>query len=303
MKKKYIIFTLIIILYSCQNENPIVNPEYDEIANNRNRVPDSLKYLVDFLIEDFNYLPKNIRYDYDKFVLQSDMEISSNGLKEYYEEFHTKKSDGITQHRASICSRSPISSICIRNRTNPCNRDQVYKIYVTFSNQLPNLWQQAIINAMNQWNGLTNNKITFIRGTNQCNDGKGFRGIRITLYSEQENVIARASLAEGGDPGSLIRINQLSSYYNSNDLAALTRVITHELGHNIGYWHTNENFGCFINGTSSNDPASVMHSELNTSYSGFSSFDIAAHNILYPNAAVPFDEVVFKSNNLLCVPF
>lgn len=304
MIRPYLIALLFVVLYSCQNDSSISDSNEIESTTTINKgIPDSLTFLVDFLIKDYNYLLDDVGYENNKFIIQSDMEISANGLIEYYNEFHNNKGNGASEHRASICSRSPVSSICIRNRTNPCNRDQAYIIYVVIPSQVPNLWTQATLNAMNQWNELSNNKITFVRGTSQCRNGQGFTGISLTLFTDEPNIIARASLAEGGGPGRSLRINQLSSMYNSTNLAALTRVITHELGHNIGYWHTNENFGCFITGTSSNDPSSVMHSSLNLSYSGFSNFDISAHNILYPNAVEPYDEIVFKSNNLQCTPY
>lgn len=149
---------------------------------------------------------------------------------------------------------------------------------------------------MNNWNNLSNNKITlYLTNTSFCSRYTGIKVV--TTFNSDEDVIAAAFLPNSvGSPGHTIRINTNGSRYSSNDIPRFTRALTHEFGHTLGYRHTNQTNGSFINGSSTNDPASIMNSSLIASEigSGFSSADITAHNLKYPNASAPTKDFDFS---------
>jgi predicted Zn-dependent protease len=91
--------------------------------------------------------------------------------------------------------------------------------------------------------------------------------------------IARAYLpTSNGRPGVSVEIN---AYYNT--LAANQKLfaITHELGHTIGFHHTNQTSGIYISGTPQTDANSVMNSFV-LPWNGFTAGDVRATQILYP---------------------
>jgi hypothetical protein len=57
--------------------------------------------------------------------------------------------------------------------------------------------------------------------------------------------------------------------------------LTHELGHSIGFTHTDGTYGNLVPNTPETDPNSVMNSFV-LPWNGFTPYDIAAVNTIYP---------------------
>jgi len=139
---------------------------------------------------------------------------------------------------------------------------------------VPTAWRTAIQGAVNNWNAINGTRLGMSIVTSQANSDT-----RIFMGFESANWIARAYLPSSNRrPGVSVEINS-----NYNSLAASQKLfaITHELGHTIGFYHTNQNQGIFITGTPSVDANSVMNSFV-LPWNGFTAGDILATQIIYP---------------------
>jgi|GEM_PF-1411775 len=143
-------------------------------------------------------------------------------------------------------------------------------------------WLAAARAALSHWTGIVGSAVTMVEG--------GPADITVVIQNLNDTrVIARASWpsdATGGGPGPILRINSqnlgISDSWKENTM-------THELGHTIGLRHTDwqangETAGTlganFVQGTSSNDPNSVMQAVVHN-WTGFTAFDQRAAITLY----------------------
>lgn len=162
-------------------------------------------------------------------------------------------------------------------------------------------WHSAIATAVGYWNAVPNNRIVFSITTSSSAD--------IVIMSDSnllpDYAIAASEFPSTSDlPGNLMLINL---DYNSNETVAAGQKaynIVHELGHTIGYRHTNWDalgeptyststlgpytfniYGAnLVNGTRSgtSDTHSVMNGgTAEDSWNGFSNFDILAQRTVY----------------------
>ena len=185
--------------------------------------------------------------------------------------------------------------------------DKQPNITVRIDNSIPNSgddnWRTEIQQALNDWNNINNCRINFTLTTSTTAD--------ITIRSDggvlPNYALAAAEFPVYGQPGSQIRIN-LDFYSNMTMSTGQKRYnIVHELGHCIGFRHTNwyglgEGSGSSglhnIPGTpttgSNPDPNSVMNggTALN-SWNGFSTHDINAAQYLFGRGR----RVVLKTAN------
>jgi hypothetical protein len=153
-----------------------------------------------------------------------------------------------------------------------------------------------IIAALNLWNGVANCRLKFVLtgATNQQ--------ILITNQNLGAGLCGVAVFPSNGNPGFLVRINGgLTATLNVTQRVSL---IAHELGHCIGFRHTNwqpagEPVNAVDNGATitamhilgtptGGDPGSIMNgSTCGIAPAGLSPFDIVAMQYLYPaNAPV-----------------
>ena len=144
-------------------------------------------------------------------------------------------------------------------------------------------WRIAIRQAINDWNS-TQSAIKMIYTTASSAD--------ITIRSDggmlPDIILATGSWPSNGKPGNRILVN-LDFSSNRNILAAQKRnTMVHELGHCIGFRHTNwvgmgESTAIHISGTPSGDANSVMNGGFALdSWMGFSPGDKVAVRTMYP---------------------
>lgn len=161
-------------------------------------------------------------------------------------------------------------------------------------------WRTEITQAINDLNSVNNFRLQFLLVASGSYD--------ILIRSDNnilnDDVIAQAEFPASGNPGYQIQINLdfLENFYGISGgwnvpSGVKRRNIVHEIGHCIGYRHTNHpvsradggpeptsSYGLHeIPGTWSNDPGSVMNglTALET-WNGFSVLDILAHRAVYP---------------------
>ena len=171
-------------------------------------------------------------------------------------------------------------------------------------------WINASIQAINRWN-LQLNEINLTRITNR-NDAD----IEILYHTQESNPIfyeindrgfAALPLASNtfgsvfdfptndGIPGNKVWINQNfeSSRFCGSGITQNMQIanVQHEIGHNLGFHHSNSNFGIHIEGTPINDPNSVMNGGQACTISDFSQGDISGIQSIYGSS---FESSVWK---------
>lgn len=285
MKKALLPFILALLLGACSHQNE--GTEVPATTNEENTfIPDSLQYLKDYLTNDLRFNEKDIAFEDNEFILENDMTISIEGLIRTIEFNKENGIDPAAHYASSGCgafSPSPVRDNFCPGR-NCSHDDEIYFISVDISGSVPQVWRQATINAMNNWNNLQNNRMNFILEDRNC-DIRAWDGIEVYLYSESSTTVAARAALPAQVPGYRVRINTNFWGYDTDDISLFTRVMTHEFGHTIGYRHTDETNGCFIDGSANTDSGSIMNSGGNlNSANTFSNGDIVAHDLLYPSA-------------------
>jgi len=162
----------------------------------------------------------------------------------------------------------------------------------TQSSFLPSSWYAEIINATTDWTSVTNCRISFSMESNASNADIIIQNDGGTLPA---NVIAAATFPSNGRAGAVINVNP--DFNNGSISAGQMRYnMVHELGHCIGFRHTNwASRGESVNpdgantvpGTPTSDPNSVMNGgTANFSWNGFSTNDVLAVQTRYPQNAL-----------------
>jgi hypothetical protein len=170
---------------------------------------------------------------------------------------------------------------------------QTIVVSVSGLSSLPD-WQTAARNAMWYWNAVSNSVVYMVEGSSA---DITFAAADMGSNTGTAAVATFPADASGGKPGPTITIN---TTYSGSPNTASTKLnnMVHELGHTLGFRHTNwQSVPCFggasegtgtyganqVSGTPSTDAGSVMNACTATnSWAGFSSYDLVAIRTLYP---------------------
>jgi predicted Zn-dependent protease len=167
-------------------------------------------------------------------------------------------------------------------------------ISIYADNTVPAEWISALDLAIANWNSTYSHvvmkRVTAITTTTTTGRGKkktttttttppAYNILVTTLYDASTSMVAQAFLPySNGTVGNEVDIN---TYYNYLSSSYKTFTLTHELGHSIGFTHTDATYGNLIPGTPETDPNSVMNSFV-LPWNGFTSYDVLAVNTIYP---------------------
>ncbi|MFL5542994.1 MAG: M57 family metalloprotease [Longimicrobiaceae bacterium] len=153
---------------------------------------------------------------------------------------------------------------------------------------------QAVRDAIGYWSGISGSYIKIVEGSPA--------DIRFVFENLGTGVMGRGDFPSGGVAGDTVRFNPYFTVNGSApSYAAKVKVAVHELGHNIGFRHSNWNqVDCYpsscnnnpgsvgavqVGGTpsSGNDGSSVMNGgTAGTTWAGFSTYDQVAARTVYP---------------------
>jgi hypothetical protein len=175
------------------------------------------------------------------------------------------------------------------------NSTRVRNITVYCDGTVPSDWVSIMDMAIANWNA-AGSAIHFTRVTSQytttsTTSGSGKKKNSTTTTTTSADVVVTtfndnttSVIAQGyyptstGAPGNKVNINL---YYTYLSTAYREFALTHELGHVLGFTHTNETYGTLINGTPVTDASSVMNSVC-LSWSSFTNYDLTAFRTIYP---------------------
>ncbi len=277
-----LIFTgLLVALFSCTIENlPIIDDQEQVIEKSHIEDQDLEKFLKDygFRMSDVTELP-------DYYIIENDIGVHKQTLRDGG--YLIKSNPNAQARTTSIVNSTPWNIRTIRVR-----------IDSSMPTSGQDNWRPEIAQALEELNSINNFRLHFELVASGSYDIL----IRSDMGALPNNVIAQASWPASGNPGPLIQVN-LSFLATINQpggwivpSGVKRRNIVHEIGHCIGYRHTNhpvsnnggpEGSGTIglheIPGTWTNDIGSVMNGMTATeSWNGFSVLDILAVRAVYP---------------------
>ncbi|MHA7058084.1 M12 family metallo-peptidase [Aquimarina sp. M1] len=240
---------IVSLFVSCSNE---------ELDNSMESTTDLSKYYTFLVNSGFERNTITYNEESDMFIIGEDLLISRNEVANYI------KRDGLD---ADIDNKQ-------RRGTYIVNADNARDITYFIEGDVPQSWKTAINGAVSQYNAINGSGLR-LSLTNDRNSADA----RIFIGFSNENWVARALLPNSsGRVGSWIEIN---TRFNSMESGRKLFTIVHEMGHNFGLLHTNQNSGSVIPGTPLTDPNSVMNSAV-LPWGGFTNFDLVAIRTLYP---------------------
>jgi hypothetical protein len=157
---------------------------------------------------------------------------------------------------------------------------QTIKVNLAGLNTQP-AWQTAARSALTEWNSANCSGVHLVEGSPA--------NIAFLTFTGPSNVAARAAFPSAGSPGGSVSVN--TAYSGSpNTGSTKLRNMVHEIGHTIGFRHTNlvslgepADGAVQVPGTPTTDNASIMNGNTATqSWFDFSTYDLLATRTLYP---------------------
>jgi len=249
LNKTVILVLLSLIAFSC-NKNENVKPSNTKLSN----IPEEhLK-----IFNSYGYGKDQIISLEDKYVVDGDIVFEKKDFSSKYD--IRKKATGRHYWNGNLVA------------------SQYRNIAVTFDSNVPNKWKEAVRRAISNWNQ-GNSSIHFYEC--QCSS---YSRVLITyknfgVIESLRGIKAEAYLSFGGRPGGEVSINS-GHIYNLSD-AQREKTMTHELGHTIGFQHTDDSQDNLISVCNQqSDSRSVMNTG-NQSYTSLSTCDHQSLNHLY----------------------
>jgi hypothetical protein len=266
LKSSAAVLCLALIAFSCDQES-----SDQEVVPTLTTETTLDKYYT-FLEEASGVGRGDIAYDKttDQFTVSHDMIVDRNTLDQYID----------TEAPANGRTEQRMHNILLTNAqaTN-------FKYYIQPA--LTQGWRDAVVGAIAQWNGVGGSKLHLVQVGTQA---EANINVFVGAY-DAANWVARATLPSGSGKGTL-EINP-----RFNDMAANQKLfaMAHEMGHNIGFWHTDQTTGTIVPGTPATDPNSVMNSFV-LPWNGFTNYDLVAVRYMYPAAGGSFTTTIQAEN-------
>ena len=259
MKKNYLLFAGIIIIvniaifFGCHKEKGIA----PDVSNTD--IPAMRSYLVTV----YGFSDKKIIETKTSFIVEGDIVFPK---KDFWENYKHDSSGKNERHYQSL---NLVTAVTI--------------IDVNIDVAVPTAWATAYLSAMSKWNAL-NGRIQFNNFIGSC-PAYGISVVYVSLGSDSYDIFAESSFpGTGGYPGPISQINSACTV--SMSASQMLKTAVHELGHTIGFMHTDvlSDYQIYIGIPScdtTTDPSSIMRQGLMDFYD-FSACDKAAFAYLYP---------------------
>ncbi|MGB4969011.1 MAG: hypothetical protein WBO31_05735 [Saprospiraceae bacterium] len=253
--------TLMVVLGSCTQEST-------------NELESETQKILNFLSQNYGFDKKDLKVDKEYIVAESDIIFPIIDFWENYGNIDHQDKHSLQER---IHRKSSVKVFVP-------NKGKKY-IDVYYSASLSTPWRNALIDAIIEWN-LLNGKIIF-KGPYIMPFALPVGNIVVTPKGDMQKDILGESYSPDnkGNPGSHIFVNKYRALTHTH----MKLTLAHELGHTIGFMHTNTNDGLKLytnNYTCDNksDTKSVMCAgdKNGVVWNGFSLCDKKAFYSLYP---------------------
>ncbi len=292
--KKTIIFLMIAIValisLRCSTEQDDVSTsasqQYEDL---RSAAPEIYGYLE---CQGFDLAGAKL---YDEYVVVEGVAIRRDLISKNIEAAEQSPTNGRTDQY--VVSLTPTGVVDFSNVTNI-----KYYIHSSIAN-LTGDWEGAIHDALDDWENISNCRVSFVETTSISSaDIRFFNDAATGVSTSYMPVCARnipgdshmAAYPSNGEPGSWVSIN---NHWNTSSQGNRETIIRHEVGHTLGLRHDNSSSegavtSCGVNiglsvkltGTPTVESSSVMDNSVFTSTTvrNFTSNDKKAATFLYP---------------------
>lgn len=247
-----LIITTLILITSCTNES------FDNFENTDSEI--SQETLDKLGAMGFDTKAISIEKQKDRIFIDGDHFITNESLQ-----------------KIDLSSKQTYSNIVF------CNTISDVKV---FNNVKNSTFRKGLSNAIRRWNNVSDALVNFveINSVDQSRDAV----VVNQANSSQPDKFASSELAAFGVPGRAIIVDLKARDSKINRGKALTEaqwtnIMTHHLGHLIGFAHTGSKDGIRIDATPANDKKSVMNANYRNyiKHNNFSMNDIKAIRKLY----------------------
>lgn len=264
-----LLLSVMIMAISCSQDDTVL----EQMEQTEFVINDQNKEVVNRLL-DLGYNLSEIKELNDFFLVEGDI-LYSKDIKDYPD----TKNEGANLRHAHT-----------DNLVYPTNLRITVRVDASIPTSVTDDWRTAVQSAIADWNGIANCGV-FFEFTNGNN-------ANITVKSDN-NQLENRTIASAGFPTDGIPFNAILVNLDFNGDMDVSEAgkrynMVHELGHTIGFRHTNwdtrgetsSDGANLIPGTPDQDPNSVMNggTALST-WVGFSDFDQISARYLYPFAA------------------
>ncbi|MFN7117652.1 MAG: M57 family metalloprotease [Saprospiraceae bacterium] len=255
------ISTTLLVFVGCNTNETDVKPiesTYDEAE---------IQKIKDYISEYYGINKKDLEIQGDEIIFQEDIAFPIEGFWEIY-----GKTNDVSYGNQNL-EKKHYRATLVSTPKPP------RLIIINVLSSTPSSWSDALYDAKDEWNMLNGN----VRFSVQSSSRGMAKAINIKGGDlRNSNTPARASLPYEGDPGLTITINTKGSYLKPEEK---TKTMVHEIGHTIGFYHTDEGTGTLITNVSKScknniDTASVMR-QGRKSWVDFSPCDKQAFDALY----------------------
>lgn len=269
MKLRNLALAALPIVFALACSKPADQPE--------NASTDSQKMKA-HLTSVYGFQPSAIVETADAFIVEGDTRFPKTN---FWEEYGTASNEheitvpGLHAHGEVDDRKHYRSNYKINNYTWPV-------IKVNVDNTVPQVWRNAIIDAVDEWNdawGYLDFQVTYFNYS-----VNGSVNVKMSNLDNSDLVVATCAYPNAyGKPGSPMHIRT-----GNDNMTHAKKVfaMVHEIGHAIGLRHTDQGQGTLISGVSSScknysDWSSVMQPTVSP-WAGFTNCDLEAYYALYP---------------------